>query len=52
MGLIGNTVYIKTKNGEYVEVRKGLFHTHVVMPDGSELELDCDFDDLIKLLEK
>ena len=52
MGLIGNTEYIKTKNGEYVEVRKGLFHTHVVMPDGEELELDCDFDDLVKLLNK
>ena len=52
MGLIGNTEYIKTKSGEYVEVRKGLFHTHVVMPDGSELELDCDFDELTKLLDK
>ena len=52
MGLIGNTEFIKTKNGEYIEVRKGLFHTHVVMPDGSELEIDCDFDELIKLLDK
>ena len=52
MCLIGNTEFIKTKNGEYIEVRKGLFHTHVVMPDGSELEIDCDFDELIKLLDK
>ena len=52
MGLIGNTEYIKTKSGEYVEVRRGLFHTHVVMPDGEELELDCDFEDLVKLLNK
>ena len=50
MGLIGNTEYIKTKNGDYVEVHKGLFHTHIVMPDGTEIELDTDFDDLVKLL--
>ena len=24
----------------------------VVMPDGEELEIDCDFDDLMKLLDK
>ena len=52
MSLIGNTEYIKTKNGDYIEVRRGRFHTHVTLPDGEELELDCDFDDLIKLLEK
>ena len=52
MGLIGNTEYFKTKSGDYIEVNRGLFHTHVVMPDGEELELDCDFDDLVKLLEK
>ena len=52
MSLLGNTEYIKTKSGEYIEVNQGLFHTHVILPDGSELELDCDFDDLIKLLEK
>ena len=23
-----------------------------VLPDGTEIEIDCDFDDLIKLLEK
>ena len=52
MSLLGNTEYIKTKSGEYIEINQGLFHTHVIMPDGTELELDCDFDDLIKLLEK
>ena len=52
MSLIGNTEHIKTKSGEYIEIRRGLFHTHILMPDGEEIELDCDFDDLIKLLEK
>ena len=52
MGLLGNTDYIKTSSGEYIEIRRGLFHTHVTMPDGSELELDTDYDDLLKLLEK
>ena len=52
MSLLGNTEYIKTKSGDYIEVNRGLFHTHVVMSDGTELELDCDFDELVKLLEK
>ena len=52
MSLLGNTEYIKTKNGDYIEIRRGMFHTHVTFPDGEELEIDCDFDDLIKLLEK
>ena len=52
MGLIGNTEYIKTKDGDYIEIRRGLFHTHVTLPDGSELEMDTDFDDLVKLLNK
>ena len=52
MGLIGNTEYIKTKSGDYIEINRGLFHTHVVMPDGEEIDLDCDFDDLVKLLNK
>ena len=52
MGLSGNTEYIKTSSGEYIEIRRGLFHTHVTMPDGSEIELDTDYDDLVKLLEK
>ena len=52
MGLIGNIEYIKTKNGDYIEVHRGLFHTRVILPDGSELELDCDFDELTKLLDK
>ena len=52
MGLIGNTEYFKTKSGETIEVNRGLFHTHVILPDGSELELDCDFDELTELLDK
>ena len=52
MSLLGNTEHIKTKDGEYIEIRRGLFHTHVTMPDGSEIELDTDYDDLVKLLEK
>ena len=51
MSLLGNTEHIKTKSGEYIEIRRGLFHTHVTMPDGSEIELDTDYDELIKLLE-
>ena len=52
MSLLGNTEYIKTKSGEYIEISRGMFHTHVTLPDGSELELDTDYDELIKLLEK
>ena len=52
MSLLGNTEYIKTNSGEYIEVRRGLFHTHVTLPDGTEIELDTDFDDLVNLLEK
>ena len=52
MSLLGNTEYIKTKSGDYIEISRGMFHPHVTLPDGSELELDCDFDDLVKLLEK
>lgn len=52
MGLIGNTEYIKTKNGDYIEINRGLFHTRVTMSDGTELELDCEFDELVQLLEK
>ena len=52
MSLLGNTEYIKTKSGEYIEVRRGLFHTHLTLPDGTEIELDTDFDDLVNLLEK
>ena len=51
MGLIGNTEYIKTKNGDYIEICRGMFHSHVTLPDGSELEMDTDFDELIKILE-
>lgn len=51
MSLLGNTEYIKTKNGDYIEINRGMFHTHIVMPDGSEIELDSDYDELIKLLE-
>ena len=52
MGLIGNTEYIKTKSGDTIEINRGLFHTHAILPDGTELELDCDFDDLVDLLNK
>ena len=52
MSLLGNTEYIKTKDGEYIEMRRGMFHTHVTLPDGTEIELDTDFDDLMKLLDK
>lgn len=52
MSLLGNTEYIKTKDGEYIEICRGLFHTHVTLPDGSEIELDTDYDELVKLLEK
>ena len=51
MSLLGNTEYIKTKSGEYIEIRRGMFHTHVTLPDGSELEMDTDYDELVKLLE-
>ena len=51
MSLLGNTEYIKIKSGEYIEIRRGMSHTHVTLPDGSELELDTDYDELIKLLE-
>ena len=52
MSLLGNTEYIKTKSGEYIEISRGMFHTHVTLPDGTEIELDTDYDDLVKLLEK
>ena len=52
MSLLGNTEYIKTKDGGYIEISRGMFHTHVTLPDGSEIELDTDFDDLVKLLNK
>ena len=51
MSLLGNTEYIKTKSGEYIEISRGMFHTHVTLPDGSELEMDADFDELVKILE-
>ena len=51
MSLLGNTEYIKAKNGEYIEIRRGMFHTHVSLPDGSELEMDTDYDELVKILE-
>lgn len=51
MSLLGNTEYIKTSSGDYIEIRLGMFHTHVTLPDGSELELDTDYDELIKILE-
>ena len=51
MSLLGNTEYIKTSSGEYIEISRGMFHTHVILPDGSELEMDTDFDELVKILE-
>ena len=51
MSLLGITEYIKTKSGEYIEISRGMFHTHVTLPDGSELEMDTDFDELVKILE-
>ena len=51
MSLIGNTEYIKTKSGDYIEIHRGMFHTRVTLPDGSELEMDTDFDELVKILE-
>ena len=51
MSLLGNTEYIKTKSGDYIEIRRGMFHTHGTLPDGSELEMDTDYDELIKVLE-
>ena len=50
MSLLGNTEYIKTKDGEYIEISRGMFHTLVTLPDGSELQLDTDFDELVKIL--
>ena len=51
MSLLGNTEYIKTKDGKYIEISRGMFHTHVTLTDGSELELDTDFDEIVKFLE-
>ena len=51
MSLLGNTEYIKTKSGENIEISRGMFHTLVTLPEGSELELDTDFDELVKILE-
>ena len=51
MSLLGNTEYIKTKSGEYIEINRRMFHTHVILLDGNELELDTDFDELVKILE-
>ena len=52
MSLLGNTEYIKTKDGKYIEIHRGMFHTHVTLPDGTEIEIDTDFDVLVNLLEK
>ena len=52
MSLLGNTEYIKTKDGDYIVISRGMFHTHITLPDGSELEMDTDFDDLVNLLNK
>ena len=51
MSLLGNTEYIKSKSGDYIEIHRGMFHTHDILPDGSEIEMDTDFDELVKILE-
>ena len=52
MSLLGNTEYLNTKDGQYIELRRGFFHTHVTLPDGSDIELDTDYNELVKLLNK
>ena len=39
-------------HGEYVKIREGMFHTYVELPNGEEIQLDVDYDDLLKLLDK
>ena len=39
-------------NGEYIKVREGMFHTYIILPNGEEIQLDVDYDDLLKLLDK
>ena len=39
-------------HGEYIKVIEGMFHTYIVLPNGEEIQLDVDYDDLLKLLDK
>ena len=39
-------------HGEYIKVREGMLHTYIELPNGEEIQLDVDYDDLLKLLDK
>ena len=39
-------------NGEYIKIREGMFHTYIELSNGEEIQLDVDYDDLLKLLDK
>ena len=39
-------------HGEYIKVREGMFNTYIELPNGEEIQLDVDYDDLLKLLDK
>lgn len=47
-----NSEWIKMSNGEYIKVRKGMFHTYIETESGEEIQLDADYEDVLKLLEK
>ena len=38
-------------HGEYIKVREGIFHTHIEPSNGEEIQLDVDYDDLLKLID-
>ena len=39
-------------HGEYVKIREGMFYTYIELPNGEEIQLDVDYDELLKLLDK
>ena len=39
-------------HGEYIKVSEGMFHTYIELSNGEEIQLDVDYDDLLKLLDK
>ena len=39
-------------HGEYIKIREGMFHTYIELSNGEEIQLDVDYDDLLKLLVK
>ena len=39
-------------HGEYIKIREGMFHTYIQLSYGEEIQLDIDYDDLLKLLDK